>query len=66
MMDRPGRKPKPITPDGCCMNCEWAKSKFRESCYCVKYGIVIGYTKITCKGWKHEQETEATPVLRMG
>jgi hypothetical protein len=53
-MDRPGAKPKPPEEDGVCLNCHWARQKFRESCFCVKYGITIGYSKISCKGWKRE------------
>ena len=25
-----------------CLECEHARQKFKESCYCVKYGIIIG------------------------
>lgn len=71
-MDRPGRKPKPPQRDGLCLSCEWAKSNFRESCYCIKYGYIIGYPKMDCKayvnseGRQHEQEPAEETVLRMG
>jgi hypothetical protein len=53
-MDRPGAKPKPPKEDGCCLSCKYAKQRFKESCYCVKYGITIGYSKDSCRGWVRE------------
>ena len=57
-MERPGAKPKPPEPDSVCASCAHARQKFRESCYCVQYGITIGYGKIDCKGWKREQVSQ--------
>lgn len=54
-MDRPGAKPKQPEEDGVCLNCHWAKQKFRESCYCARYGIIIGYSKMECTGYKKEE-----------
>ena len=31
-----------------CRDCIHAKDKGRNSCYCTKYGIIIGYSKIYC------------------
>lgn len=38
-----------------CLECEHARQKFKESCYCVKYGIIIGYSKTECRGFEREQ-----------
>ena len=45
-------------PDLLCMKCEHAKQRFRESCYCTKYGIIIGYSKTICGGFEREQVRE--------
>lgn len=58
MMDRPGGKPRPPKPDGVCVKCEHAKQKHNDSCYCVKYGIIIGYGKVSCDGYEDEQVPE--------
>ena len=60
MQDRPGRKPQPAKKDTLCPSCKFAKDRFRESCYCVKYGIVIGYSKKECRGYKLEQVRKHT------
>jgi hypothetical protein len=40
-----------------CKECRHGKDRFRESCYCVKYGIMIGYGKRECEGYdKQVQE----------
>ena len=52
------KRPKPIEKDGACLDCEYAKQKFRESCYCTQYGIIIGYSKRECKGYKKEELNE--------
>ena len=41
-----------------CPKCEHAKKKSGESCYCVKYGIIIGYSKTSCRGFEREQVQE--------
>ena len=51
-------RPKPPEPDGACVDCEFARNKFRDSCYCVKYGITIGYHKVSCGGYVREQVHE--------
>ena len=56
-MNRNGRPPKPIEPDSACTDCQYAKQKFRDSCYCTRYGIIIGYSKKDCKGWEKENES---------
>ena len=52
------KRPKPIEKDGVCLDCEYAKQKFRESCYCTRYGIIIGYSKMECTGYKKEELNE--------
>lgn len=57
---KPGRPPKPVTlndikRNSCCLDCQHARQRFRESCYCIKYGITIGYGKVSCEGYKDEQ-----------
>lgn len=39
-----------------CKNCEHAKQKAGNSYYCVKFGIIIGYPKRTCRGYERERE----------
>ena len=53
-------QPKARKPDKVCPSCEYAKKKHGESCYCVLYGIIIGYSKTSCRGWKLEQVSERT------
>ena len=40
-----------------CKKCAHGKSRTRDSCYCTLYGIIIGYSKIRCDGFK-EGESE--------
>ena len=35
-----------------CRDCRHAKDKGRDSCYCTKYGIIIGYSKIYCVSYE--------------
>jgi hypothetical protein len=41
-----------------CMECAYAKNRFGGSCYCVKFGYVIGYAKTECRGFEREQVQE--------
>lgn len=41
-----------------CRECAYAKNHFGGSCYCVKYGYVIGYSKTECRGFEHEEQRE--------
>ena len=41
-----------------CRSCEHAEPKHAESCYCKHYGIIIGYSKKDCRGYKREQIQE--------
>ena len=43
---------------GICRKCRYAKDKFRDMCYCVKYGFIIGFTKNKCRGFEREQVRE--------
>ena len=42
-----------------CKGCEYAKDRFRESCYCTMYGIIITYGKEKCKGYEPMKKQEA-------
>ena len=35
-----------------CRDCRHAKDKGHNSCYCVKYGIIIGYGKAHCVSYE--------------
>ena len=39
-----------------CRSCAYAKHRFGGSCYCVKYGYIIGYSKKECRGYEHDTE----------
>ena len=39
-----------------CRTCGHAKDKGWNSCYCVKYGMIIGYGKIYCVSYEPERE----------
>ena len=54
------KRPKPIEKDGACLDCYYARQKFRESCYCIRFGIIIGYSKKECSGYKKEEGYENT------
>ena len=47
-----------------CQSCRNAKDKFRESCYCVQYGIIVTYGKTKCKGYEREDHNEEIPAER--
>ena len=38
-----------------CRECKNARDRYGGSCYCVKYGIIIGYSKRECRGFEREQ-----------
>lgn len=38
-----------------CRDCKFARDKYGGSCYCVKYGIVIGYSKRNCVGYERNE-----------
>lgn len=35
---------------GVCYGCKWAKDQFGASCFCIKYGYIVGYPKNECRG----------------
>ena len=41
-----------------CKSCDYANPKHSAQCYCTKYGIIIGYSKTECRGFKNEQVRE--------
>ncbi len=41
-----------------CQKCVYATKKFRESCYCTKYGMTIGYSKISCVSFKEDESEQ--------
>lgn len=42
-----------------CLDCEHGKQRFKGSCYCTKYGFIIGYPKSECRGYEREQVQES-------
>ena len=34
-----------------CKTCNHSKDRFKESCYCTMYGIIVTYGKNKCKGY---------------
>ena len=47
-----------------CKICRNAKDRFRESCYCVQYGIIVTYGKSKCKGYKPMTKKEMEELNR--
>ena len=43
-------------PKNICKSCVYAKNRFREACYCVKYGIIISYGKEACTGYYQDKK----------
>lgn len=41
-----------------CKGCAYARDRFGDSCFCVLYGIIIGYGKGACKGFDEIREPE--------
>ena len=41
-----------------CMECAHGRQRFNDSCYCVKYGIIIGYSKTSCRGYDRDEIRE--------
>jgi Protein of unknown function (DUF1064). len=39
-----------------CRDCAYAKQRFCGSCYCVKFGYIIGFSKTECRGYEHDRE----------
>ena len=35
-----------------CKTCSHSKDRFKESCYCTMYGIIVTYGKKKCKGYE--------------
>ena len=35
-----------------CKACRNSKDRFKESCYCTMYGIIVTYGKSKCKGYE--------------
>lgn len=36
--------------DNKCRSCKYSKDWYGDACYCMKYGIMITYGKMSCKG----------------
>ena len=45
-------------PVNLCKGCQHSKDRYKESCYCVQYGIIISYGKKACKGYKAKKKME--------
>lgn len=41
-----------------CKTCRNARDQFGRSCYCIKYGIIIGYSKTKCDGFERGSDGE--------
>ena len=41
-----------------CRDCKYAKDKAGQSCYCTKYGMIIGYGKIYCVSYERGSDRE--------
>lgn len=41
-----------------CKKCQYAKDGFRDSCFCLEYGIIVTYGKTACNGYKFMRKTE--------
>lgn len=42
-----------------CRNCNNAKDKYKDSCFCVYYGILRTRPKKDCWGWEQKEQPEA-------
>ena len=40
-----------IKESNICKACSHSKDRFKESCYCTMYGIIVTYGKSKCKGY---------------
>ena len=40
-----------IRDSNICKVCSHSKDRFKESCYCTMYGIIVTYGKSKCKGY---------------
>ena len=49
-----------------CKECKWVKYKQSGACYCVKYGIIIGYPKMWCGGFEEREQDEQVQEQKMG
>ena len=45
-------KPWNINSSNICKTCRNAKDRYKESCFCTQYGIIVTYGKEKCKGYK--------------
>ena len=41
-----------------CLHCLNAKDRYGNSCYCIKYGIIITYGKGRCKGYDQAKKVK--------
>lgn len=49
-----------IKDSNICKTCQHSKDRFKESCYCTMYGIIVAYGKSKCKGYEpcHKKDEE--------
>ena len=45
---------------GICAGCKNAKDKRGAACYCIKYGIIIGYPKKGCMGFERGHNNQGS------
>lgn len=52
----------PVFDGNICKTCANAKDRFRESCFCTEYGIMIAYGKRDCNGYdrKRKENSDGT------
>ena len=41
-----------------CLECRHGRQRFSESCYCVRYGYIIGYSKTECRGYERDEVSQ--------
>ena len=41
-----------------CKTCQNSKDRYKESCFCTQYGIIVTYGKTKCKGYTPHQKKD--------
>ena len=47
-----------IKSSNICKTCQNGKDRYKESCFCTQYGIIVTYGKEKCKGYKSYPKKE--------
>ena len=48
-----------IEDSNICKTCQHSKNRFKESCYCTMYGIIVTYGKRKCKDYEQIRKQES-------